>query len=404
MSLSDNYSPDVSLGNGSTLIFTGNWKVFNASYFVLQLQEIATGIFTTLTLGSEYTLTFSEAGYSATLLIPAPSSDYYIIRSRSVELSQTNPYRTSKGFQGRVIEDSFDKLTAIDQDQQDQIDRAMKFQVGSLYSGIEIEDPIDGRALKWDVANNKIVNSLNDPDQMVTDSQQYLSQTEAARDVAIAAAGTATTQAGVALGHANTAQSWAIDPIGSRPQGSAKYWAEQAAAFSPPNNNWTATVDPTVTNDQNQGWTKGSQWYNTVSSEIFVCASNTVGAAVWIKTTLTIDEIQPLIDSKQPLDPRVQTAANGALTPTSTNDICIRTALSGALTINNPSGTMVQGQALIIRLKDNGTARAITWGSNYRAIGVTLPTTTVISKTMYVAMVWNATDTKFDVTGVALEA
>lgn len=291
MALSDNYQPDVSIGNGTTIDFSGIWKVFNADYFILILQEIATGIQTVLTLGSDYTLTFDDSGYQVSLLIPAPTSAYYIIRARDVTKNQTNPYTTSKGFQGEVIEDSFDKITAITQDMQDGIDRSLKFQIGSLASGYMIQDPINGRALKWDTVNNRLINSDNDPDTVYADSQQFAQAAQAAANTAIAQAGNAATSA-------TLAQSWAIAPIGSRPEGSAKYWAEQAAAYSPPNNNWTATVDPTVTNDQSQGWTKGSQWYNSVSQEIFVCADNTIGAAVWIKTTLTIDEIAPLLALK----------------------------------------------------------------------------------------------------------
>ena len=41
---------------------------------------------------------------------------------------------------------------------------------------------------------------------------------------------------------------------------------------------------------------------------------------------------------------------------------------------------------------------------SYRAVGVTLPTTTVINKTLYLGLVYNATDTKWDVIGVAQEA
>jgi hypothetical protein len=35
---------------------------------------------------------------------------------------------------------------------------------------------------------------------------------------------------------------------------------------------------------------------------------------------------------------------------------------------------------------------------------VTLPTTTVISKTLYLGMIYNSTDTKWDVVAVAQEA
>ena len=103
--------------------------------------------------------------------------------------------------------------------------------------------------------------------------------------------------------------------------------------------------------------------------------------------------------------PRVQSVTSSAtVTPVNTNDLVKITAQSAALALANPTGTWVEGQPLMIRIKDNGTARAITYGTNYRAIGVTLPTTTVISKTTYLGLIYNATDTKWDVIGVTTQA
>lgn len=188
MAISDNYSPDISLGNGVTTQFSGNWKVLNADYFKAALQSVATGLQTPLVQGSDYTLVFDDDGYEITMAV-APTSANYIVRYREVTVDQTDPYRTSKGFQGKVIEDSFDKLTAIDQDQQDQIDRSLKFQVGSSAAGYTIEDPIDGRSLKWDTENNRIINSENDVDVIVAEVIQARDDTYDARDAAIAAQG-----------------------------------------------------------------------------------------------------------------------------------------------------------------------------------------------------------------------
>ena len=57
--------------------------------------------------------------------------------------------------------------------------------------------------------------------------------------------------------------------------------------------NLTATTDPTVNDDSDDGYVVGSQWVNTASSplEAFVCLDATVGAAVWVTTTLTIGEL-----------------------------------------------------------------------------------------------------------------
>jgi hypothetical protein len=58
----------------------------------------------------------------------------------------------------------------------------------------------------------------------------------------------------------------------------------------------------------------------------------------------------------------------------------------------------------MIRIKDNGSARTIAYDTKYRAIGVTLPTTTTASKTTYLGVIYNATDDKFDIMGATTEA
>ena len=104
------------------------------------------------------------------------------------------------------------------------------------------------------------------------------------------------------------------------------------------------------------------------------------------------------------ITPRVQSVTSSAtVTPTSGNDIVRITAQAEALTLANPTGTFVEGQPLIIRIKDNGTARTIGYGADYRAIGVALPTTTVVNKTTYLGCIWNATDSKLDIVGVCTE-
>lgn len=107
--------------------------------------------------------------------------------------------------------------------------------------------------------------------------------------------------------------------------------------------------------------------------------------------------------------PRIGTVASGTpITPTAdTADQYNVTALATAATIAAPSGTPTDGQKLVIRIKDNGTARALTWTTTsgaYRAVGVTLPTTTVISKVVYIGCIWNAQDTFWDVIAVAQQA
>jgi hypothetical protein len=83
------------------------------------------------------------------------------------------------------------------------------------------------------------------------------------------------------------------------------------------------------------------------------------------------------------------------------------TALAVAANVLVPTGTSVtNGYRLLIRFKDNGTARALTWtttSGGYRIVGTTLPTTTVATKTMYVGCVYNSAASFWDVIAVSSE-
>lgn len=106
--------------------------------------------------------------------------------------------------------------------------------------------------------------------------------------------------------------------------------------------------------------------------------------------------------------PRIaSTASSGTPTPNAdTTDEYILTALAADATFGAQTAATApdHGQKLIIRIKDNGTSRALSRNAIYRAIGVTLPTATTISKTLYVGCIYNSTDTKRDVVAVAEEA
>lgn len=103
---------------------------------------------------------------------------------------------------------------------------------------------------------------------------------------------------------------------------------------------------------------------------------------------------------------RVQSTASSA-TPTPNADdydMLKITALAADATFGAPTGTPTEGQPFVIRIKDDGTARALAYNSIYRAIGLTLPTTTVIGKLIYLGMIYNSTSTKWDVIAYQLEA
>ena len=108
--------------------------------------------------------------------------------------------------------------------------------------------------------------------------------------------------------------------------------------------------------------------------------------------------------------PRIASAATTS-SPLSWNsdsyDIYELTALAGNLTINADSGTPVNGQKMLFRIKDSGSARTLTWTTGttkaFREIGVVLPNTTFVNKVVYVGCVYNSTDARWDAIAVGQE-
>lgn len=105
------------------------------------------------------------------------------------------------------------------------------------------------------------------------------------------------------------------------------------------------------------------------------------------------------------INPDVQSVTSSAtVTPAGdTDEMVVITAQAAGLTLAAPSGTPVNGQKLLIRIKDNGTSRSITWNAIYRSVVGTLPTATTISKTHYVGFVYNSADSKWDCLAAGVE-
>jgi len=149
---------------------------------------------------------------------------------------------------------------------------------------------------------------------------------------------------------------------------------------------------------------------NPLSSTSFINSSGATISAILDEDTMSSNRSDALATQqsiKAYVDPSVTTITSSA-TPTPTgdkkrNELYI-TALAEAAELQTPSGTLAQGNIVVIRIKDDGTARALTYSAAYRAIGVDLPTTTVISKTMYLAGTYNSTDSKLDILAVGEEA
>lgn len=87
-------------------------------------------------------------------------------------------------------------------------------------------------------------------------------------------------------------------------------------------------------------------------------------------------------------------------------DTYVVNGLGVSANVNTPSGTPADGQRLVLRFKDDGTGRALTWtGATgaYRGVGITLPSTTLASKYLYVGCVYNSAAGFWDAISTAQE-
>ena len=105
-----------------------------------------------------------------------------------------------------------------------------------------------------------------------------------------------------------------------------------------------------------------------------------------VTATFTNKRITPRVGSV--------TSSSTPIINTDNYDAYSITAQAGDITsfTTNLSGTPTNFQKLMIRIKDNGSARAITWGASFASGSATLPTTTTTGKTLLVGFIYDSVD------------
>lgn len=107
-------------GTGLSVVYPFTFKVFQASDLLLAKTD-ATGVQTTLALSADYTVTLNSdqnvsPGGTVSLLVPLPVG-YTLTLTSNVPVTQPLSLTNSGGFYPRAIEDEFDRLTILMQQQ-----------------------------------------------------------------------------------------------------------------------------------------------------------------------------------------------------------------------------------------------------------------------------------------------
>jgi hypothetical protein len=121
-------------GNGTNTSFPFSFKVFQASDVVVVRTDLS-GVETTLTLGTDYTVTVnanqnSNPGGSITTT-SAPASGFLITLTSDVPYTQQVDLTNQGGFYPNVINDALDKATIQIQQLNEQVSRSAKLPISS---------------------------------------------------------------------------------------------------------------------------------------------------------------------------------------------------------------------------------------------------------------------------------
>ncbi len=134
------------------------------------------------------------------------------------------------------------------------------------------------------------------------------------------------------------------------------------------------------------------------SGDVLTSGGGAGSAMTWTSNVLTTTNTATVTNKR--ITKRVLALSAGSGTPainTDSYDVVHITAQSAAITsfTTNLTGTPVDGDTLRISITDNGTARALTWGTSFESSTTTLPTTTVISTRLDVGFFWNTETSKW---------
>jgi hypothetical protein len=177
MTVSSSISSVSYSGNGATTGFSYTFKIFADSDLVVSLKNNTTGVSTTQTLTTDYTVSGagSASGGNVTFVTAPPSGNTVIIR-RVLPYTQETDYTENDPFPAASHEDALDKLTMLTQQNRDE--DAIKLPEGDVTSGINnvVPNVVDraNTLLGFDATGNVIVEPFTSSSLNTTVTQQAL--------------------------------------------------------------------------------------------------------------------------------------------------------------------------------------------------------------------------------------
>jgi len=127
MTVSSTTTRNSYTGDGSTTVFAYTFKIFDDDDITVILRTTATGAETVQTKTTNYSVSgVGNAGGGNITFTSAPASTQTVVLLRQTAQTQSTDYTPNDPFPAAAHEDALDKLTLLAQDQQDELDRAIK--------------------------------------------------------------------------------------------------------------------------------------------------------------------------------------------------------------------------------------------------------------------------------------
>ncbi len=144
--------------NGTDTVFPYTFKIF-ASADLYVASVASTGVETQITTGFSVSGVGTSTGGNVTFSTAPVASTTLLIRRQTVQHQSTDLVPNAR-LNAASLENAYDKLTLISQDQQNQLDRTVKFKSNTAAGKtVTLPEPVAGNYLVWNTGGTALENS-----------------------------------------------------------------------------------------------------------------------------------------------------------------------------------------------------------------------------------------------------
>lgn len=203
-------------GDGATLTFSFPFKIFQNTDIVVQKIDKDTDVATTLTLGTDYTVSINTVTEGGTITIDAgetPSADEWVFIYSNLPFTQTVVLPTDGAFREISVSNGMDRLCRLIQQVKERADRAIVQRADITTTEIVMPEPESNKVLGWNAGATALENKAG-----LDEAIEACETAQTAAETAATNAGTARTGAETAQGLAEAARDTAVSAAEKIPE------------------------------------------------------------------------------------------------------------------------------------------------------------------------------------------